>query len=131
MRSSVRRLQVQGGSGSKGLPRCRTPGPSFGRNQIPAARSRAYLCDLFPADGVAFTREGNLVRKATGYEQEKAETALSPLGFAGGASRASGAHWSVSVTHRFLRRGLNILPIGLFLRESFAAWESYTGACAN
>ena len=56
-------------------------------------------------DGVAFTGEFKLVRKATGYEQEKAEAALSHIGFAGCASRASGAHWSVSVTHRFLRRG--------------------------
>ena len=58
------------------------------------------------SNGVAFTGEGKLVRKATGYEQEKAEAALSHIGFAGCASRASGAHWSVSVTHRFLRRGL-------------------------
>ena len=40
---------------------------------------------------VAFTGEGKLVRKATGYEQEKAEAALSHIGFAGCASRASGA----------------------------------------
>ena len=66
------------------------------------------FCDTLhvPAsNGVAFTGEGKLVRKATGYEQEKAEAALSHIGFAGCASRASGAHWSVSVTHRFLRRG--------------------------
>jgi hypothetical protein len=39
-------------------------------------------------NGVAFTGEGKLVRKATGYEQEKAEAALSHIGFAGCASRA-------------------------------------------
>ena len=56
-------------------------------------------------NGVVFARQGKLVRKATGYEQEKAEAAPSHTGFAGCASQASGAHWSVSVTHRFLRRG--------------------------
>jgi hypothetical protein len=35
----------------------------------------------------------------------KAEAALSHIGFAGCASRACAAHSSVSVTHRFLRRG--------------------------
>jgi hypothetical protein len=30
-----------------------------------------------------FTGEGKLVRKATGYEQQKAEAALSRIGFAG------------------------------------------------
>jgi hypothetical protein len=42
-------------------------------------------------NGVAFTGEGKLVREATGYEQEKAQAALSHIGFAGCASRASGA----------------------------------------
>ncbi|PYV96173.1 MAG: hypothetical protein DMG89_18445 [Acidobacteria bacterium] len=44
------------------------------------------FCDTLhvPAsNGVAFTGEGKLVRKATGYEQEKAEAALSHIGFAG------------------------------------------------
>src|SRR5215472_2558916 len=40
-------------------------------------------------DGVAFTGDGKLVRKAFGYEQEKAEAALSRIGFARCASRAS------------------------------------------
>jgi len=31
-------------------------------------------------DGVMFTREGKLARKATGYEREKAEAALSDIG---------------------------------------------------
>src|SRR3954454_8237817 len=48
-------------------------------------------------DVVAFTGGGKLVRKATGYEQQKAEAALSRIGFTGCASRASGRHWSVSV----------------------------------
>jgi hypothetical protein len=50
-------------------------------------------------DGIAFSGEGKLVRKATGYEQEKAEAALSHIGFAGCASRASARHSSISVTH--------------------------------
>ncbi len=43
--------------------------------------------------------------RATGYELQNPEAALSRIGFAGCASRARGRHWSVSVTHRFLRRG--------------------------
>jgi hypothetical protein len=54
---------------------------------------------------VAFTGEGKLVRKATGFERQEAEAALSRIGFADCANRASGRHWSVSVTHRFLLRG--------------------------
>jgi hypothetical protein len=38
---------------------------------------------IAPTNDVAFTGEGRLVRKATGYEQEKAEAALSHIGFAG------------------------------------------------
>src|SRR3954454_19633679 len=62
-------------------------------------------------DVVAFTGGGKLVRKATGYEQQKAEAALSRIGFTGCASRASGRHWSVSVdpqispTRRIFRLG--------------------------
>lgn len=37
-------------------------------------------------DGVMFTREGKLARKATGYESEKAEAALSHIGFADSAN---------------------------------------------
>src|SRR5262249_34490514 len=66
----------------------------------------------------AFTGEGKLVQKATGYEQGKAEAALSHIGFAGYATRASGAHWSVPVTHRFLRRGIGKgSPMGVMLRR--------------
>src|SRR4051794_25707905 len=65
---------------------------------------------------VAFTGEAKLVGKAIGYEQEKAEAPLSSIGFAGCASRAfRRAHWSVSVTHRFLRRGF-FCPGALILR---------------
>ena len=46
-------------------------------------------------NGIAFTGEGKLVREATGYDQQQAEAALSHIGFAGCASRASGRHWSV------------------------------------
>jgi hypothetical protein len=35
---------------------------------------------LIPPDGVAFTGEGKLVRKATVYEHQKAEAALSRIG---------------------------------------------------
>ena len=48
---------------------------------------------------MATSSKGNWLR--TG----KAEAALSHIGFAGCASRASGAHWSVSVTQKFLRQG--------------------------
>src|SRR5205085_1664994 len=55
-------------------------------------------------DGVAFTGVGKLVRKATGYEQEKLKPRYPTSG-----SRAARAELpadsSVSVTHRFLRRG--------------------------
>jgi hypothetical protein len=47
--------------------------------------------ERYSVRGIAFNGEGKLVRKATGYEQEKAEAALSHTGFAGCASRASGA----------------------------------------
>src|SRR5215472_6473407 len=63
-----------------------------------------------PDNGVAFTGEGKLSRKATGYEQQRAGAALSRTGFAGCASRASGRPWSASVTHRFLRRGCQRRP---------------------
>jgi hypothetical protein len=52
-------------------------------------------------NGVAFTGEGKLVRRATGDELQNAEAALSRIGFAGCASRARGRHWSVSVTPDF------------------------------
>jgi hypothetical protein len=42
-------------------------------------------------DGVAFTGEGKLSSKGNGLRTGKAEAALSHLGFAGRASRASGA----------------------------------------
>jgi hypothetical protein len=47
--------------------------------------------DQLLRNGIAFTGEGKLVRKATGYEQEEAEAALSHIRFASYASRASGA----------------------------------------
>jgi len=76
---------------------------------------RAANGQILP-DGVAFSGEGKLVRKATGYEQEKDGVALCHIGFAGCVSRASGAHWSLSVishigfkislrTHQLLPRG--------------------------
>jgi hypothetical protein len=77
--------------------------PCLLKNDVIGGGGRAKRSPV--GDGVAFTGEGKLVRKATGYEQEKAEAALSHIAFAGCASRPSGAHWSVSVTHRFLRRG--------------------------
>jgi hypothetical protein len=59
---------------------------------------RFYDFESQPAKyGPAFTREGNLVRKSTAYKQEKAEAALSHIGFAGCAIQASSAYWSVSV----------------------------------
>src|SRR5690349_4799834 len=51
-------------------------------------------------NGVVFTGEGKLARKATGYEREEAEAALSHIGV-----RGLRKHWGVSVPHRFLRRG--------------------------
>src|SRR5450755_3740052 len=53
----------------------------------------------------AVYRRGQTSSKGNWLRTGKAEAALSHIGFAGCASRASGAHWSVSVTHRFLRRG--------------------------
>jgi hypothetical protein len=55
---------------------------------------------------VTFTPRQATSSKGNWLRTGKAEAALSHIGFAGCASRASGAHWSVSVTHRFLRRGL-------------------------
>jgi hypothetical protein len=55
-------------------------------------------------DGIAFTGEGKLVRKVTGYERNRRPT--SRRGFAGYASRASRRHSTGSVTHRFLCRGV-------------------------
>ena len=46
---------------------------------------------------MAFTGEGKLVRRATGYGLQNAEAALSGIGFAGCASRARGRHWSRSL----------------------------------
>src|SRR4051794_11331773 len=57
-------------------------------------------------NGVSFTGEGKTSSKGNWLRTEKAEAALSHIGVAGCASRVSGAHCSVSVTHRFLRRGL-------------------------
>ena len=51
--------------------------------------------------GVEFTGKGKLVRKATGYEQEQLKPRY-PTSGSGCASRASGAHCSISVTHRLL-----------------------------
>src|ERR1700722_10517834 len=55
---------------------------------------------------VTFTPRQATSSKGTWLRTGKAEAALSHIGFAGCASRASGARRSVSVTHRFLRRGL-------------------------
>ena len=44
-------------------------------------------------------------RPLRGRQPPQGNAALSHIGFAGCASRVSGAHWSVSVTRRFLRRG--------------------------
>ena len=41
-------------------------------------------------DGVAFTGEGRLIRKATGFEQKKLKPRSPAFGFAGRASRDSG-----------------------------------------
>src|ERR1022692_4857177 len=73
--------------------------------KYPKLRVHRHEARMTPANGVAFTGEGKLVRRATGYELQTAEAALSRIGFAGCASRARGRHWSVSATHRFLRRG--------------------------
>ena len=51
-------------------------------------------------------RRGQTSTKCNWLRTGKAEAALSHIGFAGCAGRASGARWSVSVTHRFLRRGI-------------------------
>jgi hypothetical protein len=56
-------------------------------------------------DGVAFIGEGKPVSKGNWLRTGKAEATLSHIGFPGCAIRASGTHWSISVTHRFLRRG--------------------------
>ena len=54
-------------------------------------------------------RIGQTSSKGNWLRTGKAEAALSNIGFAGCAKRASGDHWSVSVTHRFLRRGLDMM----------------------
>ena len=54
---------------------------------------------LLLPDGVTFTGEVKLVRKATGYEKSRRPTGS---GFAGYASRADRHHSIVSVTHGFL-----------------------------
>jgi hypothetical protein len=54
--------------------------------------------------GVVFTGTGKLAGKATGYKQEPAEAALSPLGSPIAQAGPSSAAW-ILVTHRFLRRG--------------------------
>ena len=56
------------------------------------------------SDGVALTGEGKLVRKATGYRKSRSRAI--PHRVRGLREPSFGAHWSVSVTHRFLRRGL-------------------------
>jgi len=61
-------------------------------------------------------RRGQTSSKGNWLRTGKAEAAPSHIGFAGCASRASGAHWSVSVTHRFLRRG-KILFTAFFFRR--------------
>lgn len=46
-----------------------------------------------------------MVPKGNWLRPEKAEPALTRIEFAGWGIRAPGRHWSVSITHRFLRRG--------------------------
>jgi hypothetical protein len=50
-------------------------------------------------------RRGQTGSKGNWLRTQNAEAALSRMGFAGCASRARSRHWSVSVNHRFLRRG--------------------------
>jgi hypothetical protein len=56
---------------------------------------------------------GKLVRKGTGYEQEKAKAALTHSG-----SRAARAELPVAVIHRFLRRGKEIGQTEIMRRRS-------------
>jgi hypothetical protein len=75
---------------------------------------------LTRANGVAFTGECKLWFERQLATNWKAEAALSDIGFAGRASRVSGAHWSVRVTHRFLRRGtfVKIVSAGIKCQHS-------------
>ena len=60
---------------------------------------------MTPAKRRSIYRRGQTGSKGNWLRTQNAEAALSRIGFAGCASRARGRHWSVSVTHRFLRRG--------------------------
>ena len=74
------------------------------RARIAAYRKTGCASGSIQCDGVAFTEGGKLVRKATGYEQEK----LKPRYPTSGSRTARAelpAPIGASVTHRFLRRG--------------------------
>ncbi len=98
--AAVRRVAYEAGIGrhmaTRDDPSPGTPvsGPRFGSKSESTIRPSVY-------------RRGQTSSKGNWLRTGKPEAALSNIGFAGCASRAS-AHWSVSVTHRFLRRGVNL-----------------------
>ncbi len=60
---------------------------------------------MTPAKRLSIYRRGQTGSKGNWLRTENAKATLSRIGFAGCASRTRGGHSSVSVTHRFFRRG--------------------------
>jgi hypothetical protein len=88
------------------------------------AKCLGRLCQQFLPYREAFTLVGKPVRKAAGYEQEQAEAALSHIGVLGCARRASSDYGGVSMTHGFLRRGLQVGKNGDVTQKSGGADSS-------
>src|SRR5262249_31142281 len=60
---------------------------------------------IVPLNGVAFTGEGNLVRRRLSTNRTKLKPRYPTSGSPAARAELPAPHWTVSVTHRFLRRG--------------------------
>jgi hypothetical protein len=89
--------------------------------KYPRLRVHRHEVRMTPAKRRSIYRRGQTGSKGNWLRTQNAEAALSRIGFPGCASRARGRHWSVSVTHRFLRRGCFLEELILGFRCDFFA----------